>query len=67
MTFSNCDHSVSTDENSLPTYTVSVYSHPEFRRTYGDDCFEGSIQFVNVAEDLFEALRPVSQPNSAAM
>lgn len=68
MTFSNCDHRASTEENSLPTcvgenispcaqfLAVSYVAMIGGGQSYRDDGLEGAIQLVDVGEDMLEAL-----------
>ena len=65
MTLSNCDHSASTDENSLPTYIhFSLVQHGKLQPasqlvgggTYSNDRLERTVQLVDVGQHMLKAL-----------
>lgn len=59
ITFSNCDHSASTDENSLPTYNTqpsAKLSAVIAQITYRDHGLQRPVQLVDIRKDVLEAL-----------
>lgn len=60
ITFSNCDHSASTEENSLPTYQPKSDSKTQtgyYGKTYSNDCLQISVKLIDIGKDVLEALQ----------